>query len=107
MRSAILGGASPEVIAKVRQDYSRVGYKALRRKILDIEATQARMPLGSSSLALGYARLGEKEKALQWLEKAFESHTRDLIYIKVEPSYDPLRAEPRFQALVERLRLPE
>lgn len=107
VRSAVLGGASPLIIAKGQEDYSRLGYTALRHKILDSEAAQARMPLASSSLALGYARLGEKEKALYWLEKAFESHTRDLIYMKVEPSYDPLRSDPHFQALLERLKLPD
>ena len=107
VRSAVLAGASPEIIAKGREEYSRLGYTALRHKILDIEAAQAEMPLSSSSLSLGYARLGEKEKALYWLEKAFESHTRDLIYMKVEPSYDPLRDDSRFQELLKRLRLPE
>lgn len=107
MRAAVLGGADPQIIAKAQEAYSQLGYTPLRHKILDLEAAQARMPLASSSLSLGYARLGEKEKALYWLEKAFESHTRDLIYMKVEPSYDPLRGDPRFQALLARLRLPD
>ncbi|MFN2387037.1 MAG: tetratricopeptide repeat protein [Thermoanaerobaculia bacterium] len=105
MRSAIFRGASPEVLAKVRQDSSRVGYDAFRRQILDLEAAQTSLPVTSSSLALGYARLGDKEKALEWLEKAFESHTRDLIYMKVEPSYDPVRGDPRFEEMLGRLRL--
>lgn len=107
VRSVVLGGASPQIIAKLQEAYSRLGYVPLRHKILDLEAAESRMPLGSSSLSLGYARLGEKEKALYWLEKAFESHTRDLIYMKVEPSYDPLRGDPRFQALLKRLKLPD
>ena len=107
MRSAMLGGASPQILAKLQEASSQLGYAALRLKVLDLEAAQARMPLASSSLSLGYARLGEKEKALYWLEKAFESHTRDLIYLKVEPSYDPLRVDPRFQALLARLKLPD
>jgi len=52
-----------------------------------------------------YARLGDKEDSILWLEKAFASHTRDLIYLKVEPQYDPLRSDPRFQAMVKRLGL--
>ena len=105
LRSVVLAGASPQIIAKIQGEYSRLGYAALRRKILDIEAGYARTPLPSSSLALGYARLGEKEKALHWLEKAFESHTRDLIYLKVEPSYDSLREDPRFEAMLRRIGL--
>lgn len=54
--------------------------------VLEWEASDAEMPLSSSAIAMGYARLGETELALAWLEKSFASHTRDLIYLKVDPS---------------------
>jgi len=49
-------------------------------------------------LAFIYTALGEKEKALEWLEKAVRQHTS--ITMKVDPYLDPLRAEPRFQGLL-------
>ena len=104
-RSTLLGGASPEIVAKYQADYAREGYEPVRRRILEWESARTSLPLGSSSLALGWARLGERDKALAWLEKAFESHTRDLIYLKVEPSYDSLRGDPRFVAMLRRLGL--
>jgi len=63
--------------------------------------------MGSVTLPLAYIHLGDKEKGLYWLEKAFENHTRDMIYIKVEPDYDPVRADPRFQRIVERMNFPQ
>jgi serine/threonine protein kinase len=50
-----------------------------------------------------YAGLGEKDKAFEWLEKAYEEHF--IIAIKVEPVYDPLRSDPRFQDLLRRMNL--
>jgi hypothetical protein len=69
------------------------------------EETVSPNPLSSSSLALGFARLGETARALFWLERAFDAHTRDLIYMKVEPAYDVLRGNPRFTALLRRMAL--
>jgi len=56
-------------------------------------------------LAIVYTGLGEKELALEWFEKAFEERTGALIYLKVEPLYDSLRNEPRFNDLLRRLNL--
>lgn len=62
--------------------------------------------MASATLAINYSKLGEKEKALCWLERAYESHTRDLIYLNVMPEYDPIRNDPRFQAIVRKIGLP-
>ena len=50
--------------------------------------------------------MGEKEKALDALERAYEEHSLRLVYLNVMPAFDPLRAEPRFRTLVERLKIP-
>jgi TolB-like protein/cytochrome c-type biogenesis protein CcmH/NrfG len=54
-----------------------------------------------------YTGLGEKSKALDWLEKAFEERNDRLIYLGVDPISDPLRSEARFRDLVRRVGLPE
>ncbi len=61
----------------------------------------------ASSVALIYLRLGEKELALQWLEKAHEERSRALVFSKVEPQLDPLRSDPRFKQFLRRMNLPE
>ena len=47
--------------------------------------------------------LGEKDKAFEWLEKAYDEHF--IIVIKVHPAYDPLRSDPRFRDLLRRVNL--
>jgi TolB-like protein/Flp pilus assembly protein TadD len=56
-------------------------------------------------LAVVHAGLGEKERALGWLERAFEKHAVDLFTLKVEPMFDGLRADPGFTDLLRRVGL--
>jgi hypothetical protein len=57
--------------------------------------------------AVVYVGLGENEKAMEWLEKAFADRSNGLIFMKVEPELDNLRSNPRFLALQKRVKLPE
>ena len=50
--------------------------------------------------AVIYAALGEKETALLYLEKAWEVRAIQLLWIRVDPNFDPLRGEPRFEAIL-------
>jgi TolB-like protein len=51
-----------------------------------------------------YANLkGDRATALDWLEKSYQHHDYWLLFINVDPEYDALRSDPRFQALVHRL----
>ena len=52
-------------------------------------------------------RLGEKDAAFAWLEKAFQEHPIYLVYLKVHPLFDSLRGDPRFDALVKRIGIPD
>ena len=59
----------------------------------------------SEGLALVYIGLRKKDEALGWLEKAYEAHGGFIVFIKVSPVWDGVRAEPRFQDLLRRLGL--
>ncbi len=52
-----------------------------------------------------YAAMGEKDKAFHWLEKAYDEHDSYLVRLKVDPAMDPLRSDPRFQELLQRMKL--
>ncbi|MGH2396099.1 MAG: TPR end-of-group domain-containing protein [bacterium] len=52
-----------------------------------------------------YTGLGDKERALEWLEKAFEDRSWEMIRLKIDPRLDPLRADPRFQDMLRRMGL--
>jgi hypothetical protein len=66
--------------------------------------SQAYVPL--SHLARIHAALGENDQAFAWLDKAYEERDVWLIWLTTEPMWDSLRSDPRFSALLRRLRLP-
>jgi hypothetical protein len=55
--------------------------------------------------AVIYAALGDKDKAIEWLEKAYAEREYYLTYAKVDPAFDPVRSDPRFQDLLRRMNL--
>ena len=58
-------------------------------------------------LAILYAALGEREAAFASLEKAYAEHDSQLQYIKVDPAFDSLRDDARFQDLLRRVGFPQ
>jgi hypothetical protein len=57
------------------------------------------------TLARLYTSLGEPAEAITWLERMYERRDPMLVYLKVKPHLDPLRGEPRFQALLKKVGL--
>jgi TolB-like protein/tetratricopeptide (TPR) repeat protein len=58
------------------------------------------------SVALGYAGMGDRARALEWLERAVEEHDPNVaLYLGTDPLLDSLRGEPRFQQLLRRIAL--
>ncbi len=58
-------------------------------------------------LARAYEALGEKDLALQWLERGLEERAVKMVLIGVDPQFDRLRGDARFRNLVRRLHLPQ
>ena len=87
--------------------YAVSGKTREARRILE----ELKQPSGKSyvyawAIALVYAGLGEKDRAMEWLEKAYRNHDHDLAFSQVWPHFDPLRSDPRFQDLLHRMNLP-
>jgi TolB-like protein/DNA-binding winged helix-turn-helix (wHTH) protein/Flp pilus assembly protein TadD len=53
-------------------------------------------------IALVHAGLGEREAVFQWLNRAYDAHDVHLIFLPVDPKWDPYRTDPRFEALLAR-----
>jgi len=86
--------------------YARAGRKqASQRLISQIEEDVRTQGVGRYEIALIYAGLGDSKDAFKWLDDAFRSHDVGLVYLKVDPCLDPLRADPRFEDLVHRVGL--
>jgi serine/threonine-protein kinase len=50
---------------------------------------------------------GDRARALDWLERSYAEGVANLPYIGIDPVNDPLRNEPRFQALLRKMNLPQ
>lgn len=75
------------------------------RVLRDIEALSAREKVAPVNLALAWTALGDHDKAMAWLERAYADRLFLLRVITVEPGFDPLRNDPRFVDLVRRMGL--
>jgi serine/threonine protein kinase/tetratricopeptide (TPR) repeat protein len=88
--------------------YSVSGYKGAMQAWLDDLMTQATHHyVAPLDIALLYARLGEKEHALEWLEKGYQGRDADMVDIATEPTFDLLHSDRRFTDLLRRVGLPQ
>jgi tetratricopeptide (TPR) repeat protein len=84
--------------------YAISGDRPKAEQILrELEELAKRQYVSSTAFAMIYLGLGEKEKALDWLEKSYENQESACWYLKVDPIYDSVRNEPRFQVLVQKV----
>ncbi|MGA9354891.1 MAG: winged helix-turn-helix domain-containing protein [Terriglobales bacterium] len=62
-------------------------------------------PADPTAMAHAFAGMGDKEQALAWLEKGYSQRSNALTTLKVDPAFDPLRGDPRFHDLLQRVGL--
>ncbi|NJD31121.1 MAG: TIR domain-containing protein [Gammaproteobacteria bacterium] len=70
-----------------------------------LEAESRQQYVRAEYLAMGHAAVGDFDRAFDALERAYQARSAGLIYLHLDPGYDPLRGEPRFQELVQRIGL--
>jgi len=86
--------------------YAVAGRRNDAMKVLDDLSERAKHQyVAAFSFAMIYTGLGEKDKAFEWLEKSFVEHDSNLIDLKIDPRFDTLRSDPRFTALLSRMKL--
>jgi len=88
--------------------YAQIGKTEEARRLLQVveSAWQPGHPL-PFFIAAAHTRLGEKDAAFEWLEKAFRQHDFFLLELKFHPLLDALHDDPRFDDLVKRIGIPD
>ncbi|MGC1913185.1 MAG: hypothetical protein WA660_15205, partial [Candidatus Acidiferrales bacterium] len=76
-----------------------------RRDMQKLEDLNRRYPVDVSALIPAYIGVGDKDKAFAAFDRAYREHAAAITTLKVNPTYDPLRSDPRFHALLHRVGL--
>ena len=99
-------GRDPSLVSALGYAHASAGHRreaaALAR---ELETRYARQPFNPTLLWVLYAGMGERERALRWLERAHAEHDVQLSWFNLEPQVDALRNDPRFADLMRRMRL--
>jgi serine/threonine-protein kinase len=106
----------PERVAAFERGLAEGGYEGAQLAIADLLANRYEMARGvpdagavrvflANAIAWRYTDGGDSQRAIDWLEEAYEDRNPNLPYLGL-PLYDPLRSDPRFQDLARRMNLP-
>ena len=106
-RATELSLGSPPVLAALARTLAVSGRITEARNLLEQLQLSKRQYVSPFYVAIVYAGLGENERALDWLEKAYADRSNAIVFLKVDPQLDTLRSYPRFHELQRKLRLPE
>jgi TolB-like protein/Flp pilus assembly protein TadD/predicted Ser/Thr protein kinase len=88
--------------------YGLSGRKSEALKILDNLTQDSKQHFVSSyAIALIYLGLRNNSEAIAWLGRAYAERSEELSFLQVEPTFDPLRSDPRFQELVRKMNFPQ
>jgi TolB-like protein len=99
--------AIPDLDSALDRGFAEAGLPGAMQRGAEVLAPRAAAgEVSPTDVAWMYSYAGDKAHALDWLERAYEVRDPGLPYLG-SPDYDPLRAEPRFQALLRKMGLPE
>jgi tetratricopeptide (TPR) repeat protein len=101
-----LSGGSTYAMARLGHAYAVAGKRDEAQRVFNqLKDLSKNQYVSAYDIALIYVGLGEKDQAFTTLEQAYEERCPTLEFLKVEPSLDPLRSDPRFADLLRRMNL--
>ena len=95
----------PQIVALLGRAYADTGQKDQALELVrELEARARQQFVRGYLIALVYIGLGDKTKAIDYLEREYQNHDNiDTAWIRADPMLDPLRGDPRFEALAEKI----
>jgi TolB-like protein/DNA-binding winged helix-turn-helix (wHTH) protein/tetratricopeptide (TPR) repeat protein len=94
------------IIATQAYVYGRSGRADKAQEALGrLEKIATKQQVNTSALIFAHLGVGDKDATMGWLEKAYGQHSNAMTTLKVDPAYDPLRSDARFQDLLQRVGL--
>jgi len=107
-RAMTLAGRSPALVTSLAGAYALSGRKDEAEKLLqELQERAASEYVLPTYFAEMYVSLGNPDEAFRWLEKAYRDRSWGMLYLRHDWCWDPLRSDPRFDDLVQRMRFPE
>ena len=108
-------GAKPEEIQEAKDIYEKGGWDGFvktreeekRKSLNDQQAKDKNAYVQAIEFASSYAYLKDKEKTIEYLNKAYDERAMGVLYLKVDFNWDFVRDDPRFKELVKRVGIPE
>jgi len=102
-----LSQGAPPFLAWLGEAYAAGGYSDDAQKILEqLEQISKKRYVSPYHMARICAALGKKDEALRWLETGYRERAAWMVVLKVEPRFDGLRSDPRFQDLLRSMNFP-
>ena len=102
-RALSLTGGSSAVVGVLIRAYAHAGQRAEALRLLEeLKRRQQTGYVPAAAFVNAYLGLDDREQAFAWLDRASQEHSNILQYLRVHPYFDPLRDDPRFDALLHR-----
>jgi tetratricopeptide (TPR) repeat protein len=96
--------SDPAQASTIRAAYRASGMKGYwRERLLILKRESEKQYISPWSFAVSYARMGDRDRALEYLEKAFDERYPSMVFVQIEPVFDGLRSDRRFADLLRRV----
>ncbi len=103
-----LSPESSEVLGQLAYVHGKAGDVEKSHELLEeLKGRSRKQYVSPFYFAVAHTGVGERDRAIDWLEKGYEGRIWLMCVVKTEPLFDPLRGDARFQALLRRMNYPE
>ena len=107
LKELLLRGSKAEDVEALRAVYSAAGWRGYWLKRIErAQEGATHRYVSPVNIAQMYARVGESERAFEFLEKAYAERSTELTLLKVNPVFNSLRSDSRYTRLLRRVRFP-